>query len=126
MYQAMSLVIGCFTELYITLPSSILKTILALHDNIPAHCHPIGGNVLLHVLCSSLYTALIEFSKICETKVQNSSTSRVDVIDYELNFFDPNDIPATVTTLAEAICSIDEDNKHTSQIDDFFQLVKTK
>ncbi|KOX74977.1 hypothetical protein WN51_12661 [Melipona quadrifasciata] len=123
MYQAMSLVIGCFTELYVTLPPSILKTVLVLHDNIPAHCHPIGGNVLLHVLCSSLYTALIEFSEICETGIQDSSTTRE--IDYELNFFDPNDIPATVTTLAEAICSIDEDNKHTSQIDDFFQLVKT-
>ncbi|XP_026295976.1 uncharacterized protein KIAA0825 homolog isoform X3 [Apis mellifera] len=120
MYQAMSLVIGCFTELYVTLPLAILKTVLALNDNIPAHCHPIGGNVLLHVLCASLYTALIEFSKNCELKVEDSSTSK----DCELNIFNPNDISATVTTLAEAICSIDEDNKHTAQIDDFFQLVK--
>ncbi|OAD53553.1 hypothetical protein WN48_09770 [Eufriesea mexicana] len=122
MYQAMSLVIGCFTELYVTLPSAILKTILALNDNIPAHCHPIGGNVLLHVLCASLYTALIDYSKHCETEIQDDLTSRE--IDYELNFFDPNDISGTVIALAEAICSIDEDNKHTSQINDFFQLVK--
>ncbi|XP_043581466.1 uncharacterized protein LOC122567202 isoform X4 [Bombus pyrosoma] len=123
MYQAMSLVIGCFAELYVTLPPAILKTVLALQDNIPAHCHPIGGNVLLHVLCASLYTALIEFSKTCETKIHGDSTP--EGIDYlELNHFDPNDVSATVTTLAEAICSIDEDDKHTSQIDDFFQLVK--
>lgn len=122
MYQAMSLVIGCFTELYVTLPLAILKTVLALNDNIPAHCHPIGGNVLLHVLCASLYTALIEFSKNCEVKIEDNSTSK----DCELNIFNPNDISATVTTLAEAICSIDEDNKHTAQIDDFFQLVKKK
>ncbi|XP_060820395.1 uncharacterized protein LOC132909531 [Bombus pascuorum] len=123
MYQAMSLVIGCFAELYVTLPPAILKTVLALQDNIPAHCHPIGGNVLLHVLCASLYTALIDFSKTCKTKIQGDSPS--EGIDYsELNFFDPNDVSATVTTLAEAICSIDEDDKHTSQIDDFFQLVK--
>lgn len=125
MYQAMSLVIGCFAELYVTLPPAILKTVLALQDNIPAHCHPIGGNVLLHVLCASLYTALIEFSKTCETKMQGDSTSEgIDCL--ELNLFDPNDVSATVTTLAEAICSIDEDDKHTSQIDDFFQLVKKK
>ncbi|XP_076763082.1 uncharacterized protein LOC143430614 [Xylocopa sonorina] len=122
MFQAMSLVIGCFTELYVTLPPAILKTALALNDNIPAHCNPIGGNVLLHILCASLYTALIEFSKTCKTEVQVSPTFRE--IHYELNFFDPNDVSATVIALAEAICSIDEDNKHTSQIEDFFQLVR--
>ncbi|CAK9795962.1 Uncharacterized protein KIAA0825 homolog [Anthophora quadrimaculata] len=122
MYQAMSLVIGCFTELYVTLPPAILKTALALNDNIPAHCHPIGGNVLLHILCASLYTSLIEFSKNCNTEIPNDPTPQE--INYELNFFDTNDRSATLIALAEAICSIDEDYKHTSQIDDFFQIVK--
>ncbi|XP_076629595.1 uncharacterized protein LOC143345892 isoform X1 [Colletes latitarsis] len=121
-YQTMSLVIGCFTKLYETLPSAILKTAFVLNDNLPAHCHPIGGNVLLHILCASLYTALLKFSKHCKPEMQNSPT--VKRTNNELNFFDPNDTPAIVIALAEAICSIDEDNKHTSQIDDFFQLVK--
>ncbi|XP_076173521.1 uncharacterized protein LOC143149779 isoform X2 [Ptiloglossa arizonensis] len=121
-YQTMSLVIGCFAQLYVTLPSAILKTAFVLNDNIPAHCHPIGGNVLLHILCAALYTALLKFSKNCKQEMQNSSISKGT--NKELNFFDPNDTSAIVLTLAEAICSIDEDNKHTSQIDDFLQLVK--
>nr|XP_034174851.1 uncharacterized protein LOC117601773 [Osmia lignaria] len=122
MYQAMSLVIGCFAELYVTLPPAILNIALALNENIPAHCHPIGGNLLLHILCTSLYTALLEYSRISKAKVEDSP--RVQEVNYELNFFDPNDSSETLLALAEGICSIDEDNKHTSQIEDFFQLVK--
>lgn len=124
MYQAMSLVIGCFTELYVTLPVAILNIAFALNENIPAHCHPIGGNLLLHILCTSLYTALLEHSRISKAKVEDSPEIRE--INYELNCFDPNDSSETLLALAEGICSIDEDNKHTSQIEDFFQLVKDK
>nr|XP_003699217.2 PREDICTED: uncharacterized protein LOC100879507 [Megachile rotundata] len=122
MYQAMSLVIGCFTELYVTLPPAVLKTVLVLNEYIPAHCHPIGGNLLLHILCASLYTALLEYSKTCKEEEEKSSTFKE--MNYEMSFFDSSDSSAIVLALAEAICSIDEDNKHTSQIDDFFQLVK--
>lgn len=124
MYQAMSLVIGCFAELYAILPPVILKIALALDDNVPAHCHPIGGNVLLHILCVSLYSALLEFSKKCN--VETGNAPRPKEMDQELNFFDCNDTAGIVIALAEAICSIDEDDKHTAQIDDFLQLVKEK
>lgn len=67
---------------------------------------------------------MIDFSKSCENEIEKNSSSKE--VDRELNFFDPNDTAGTVITLAEAICSIDEDNKHTSQIDDFFQCVKEK
>ncbi|XP_015437868.1 PREDICTED: uncharacterized protein LOC107193012 [Dufourea novaeangliae] len=120
-YQAMSLVIGCFTELYVTLPIAILKTALALNDTVPAHCHPISGNVLFHILCVSLYTALLEFSTNCKLETKFSGSPKETY--RELNLFESSDTSSVVTTLAEAICSIDEDNKHTSQIDDFFQLV---
>ncbi|XP_053979954.1 uncharacterized protein LOC128877038 isoform X2 [Hylaeus volcanicus] len=121
-YQTMSLVIGCFAELYVTLPPSILKTAFVLNDNIPAHCHPIGGNVLLHILCASLYTALLNFSK--NRKPEVAKTPASDGSNNESNLFNSNDAATIVIALAEAICSIDEDNKHTSQIDDFFQRVK--
>ncbi|XP_076239255.1 uncharacterized protein LOC143182247 isoform X2 [Calliopsis andreniformis] len=120
-YQAMSLVIGCFAELHTTLPPPILKIALTLDDNIPAHCHPIGGNVLLHILCVSLYSALLEFSK-CNQETRDSSNFKET--DQELNFFDCANTSGIAIALAEAICSIDEDDKHTAQIDDFFQLVK--
>lgn len=120
----MSLVIACFAELYATLPPAILKTALALNDNIPAHCHPIGGNVLLHILCAALYAALLEFSKT--GSVEAGDRPAPVERDRELNFFDCNDKPGVAIALAEAICSIDEDDKHTAQIDDFFQLVKER
>nr|XP_033326396.1 uncharacterized protein LOC117220499 isoform X1 [Megalopta genalis] len=121
MYQAMSLVIGCFAELYITLPTTILKIALALNDNVPAHCHPIGGNVLFHILCTSLYSALFEFSGSCKLETDVDSPPKGTI--HELSLFESNDDSTIATILAEAICSIDEDNKHTSQIDDFYQLV---
>lgn len=124
MYQAMSLVIGCFAELHVTIPIVILKIALALNNNVPAHCHPIGGNILFHILCASLYSALLEFSVNYkpETKVRSDSRGT----HHELSLFEFDDDSIIATTLAEAICGIDEDNKHTSQIDDFFQLVNEK
>ncbi|XP_076296599.1 uncharacterized protein LOC143216906 isoform X1 [Lasioglossum baleicum] len=122
MYQAMSLVIGCFTELYLTLPTAILRIALALNNNAPAHCHPIGGNILFHILCTALYSALLEFSVNCKTKTKVSSLSGGTTREAS-SLFESNDDSTIAIAVAEAICGIDEDNKHTSQIDDFFLLV---
>ncbi|KAG7213003.1 hypothetical protein KM043_002340 [Ampulex compressa] len=121
-YQAMSLVIGCFAELYALLPVPILRTAFALNDNAPAHCRPIGGNVLLQILCASLYTTLLESSRRYARETQGTPVSEES--NRELSLFDPRDKAATTTALAEAICSIDEDNKHTAQIDAFVALVR--
>lgn len=121
-YQAMSLAIGCFAELYVTAPTPVLRAAFALNDNIPAHCRPIGGNVLLQVLCAALYSTLLDVS----TKGRNDVHGTPDSEDTccELSPFNPYNRSTAATALAEAICSIDEDNKHTSQIDSFLLLVK--
>ncbi|XP_018401787.1 PREDICTED: uncharacterized protein LOC108778955 [Cyphomyrmex costatus] len=121
-YQAMSLAIGCFAELYVTASTPVLRAAFALNDNIPAHCRPIGGNVLLQVLCAALYSTLLDVS----TKGKNEPHDTPGSGDTccELSPFNPYDRSAAATALAEAICSIDEDNKHTSQIDSFLLLVK--
>ncbi|XP_039311837.1 uncharacterized protein LOC105194760 isoform X2 [Solenopsis invicta] len=121
-YQAMSLAIGCFAELYVTASTPVLRAAFALNDNIPAHCRPIGGNVLLQVLCAALYSSLLDVS----TKGKNEShgTPGSEDTSCELSPFNPYDRSTAATALAEAICSIDEDNKHTSQIDSFLLLVK--
>ncbi|XP_043499356.1 uncharacterized protein LOC122522360 isoform X2 [Polistes fuscatus] len=87
MYQAMSLALACFTELHVTTPIAILRTALALNNNVPARCHPLDVNL-------------------------------------ESGSFNPHDKIAASNALAEAICSIDEDNKHTAQIDYFSQTIE--
>ncbi|XP_070150031.1 uncharacterized protein [Polyergus mexicanus] len=123
-YQAMSLAIGCFAELYVTASISVLRAAFALNDNIPAHCRPIGGNVLLQILCAALYSGLLDVSAKSERNdIHNTSNSSGDT-SCELSPFNPYDRSTAATALAEAICSIDEDNKHTAQIDSFLLLVK--
>lgn len=120
----MSLAIGCFAELYVTASTPVLRAAFALNDNIPAHCRPIGGNVLLQVLCAALYSTLLDVS----TKGKNESNDTPSSGDVccEMSPFNPYDRSTAATALAEAICSIDEDNKHTSQIDSFLLLVKDR
>ncbi|XP_072761296.1 uncharacterized protein [Anoplolepis gracilipes] len=122
-YQAMSLAIGCFAELYVTASTPVLRTAFALNDNIPAHCRPIGGNVLLQILCAALYSGLLDVSAKSERNGVRSTPSSGDT-SCELSPFNPYDRSTAATALAEAICSIDEDNKHTAQIDSFVLLVK--
>lgn len=118
----MSLAIGCFTELYVTASTPILRAAFALNDNIPAHCRPIGGNVLLQILCAALYSGLLDVS----AKSGSNDTPNSGNTSRELSPFNPYDRSTAATALAEAICSIDEDNKHTAQIDSFLLLVKDR
>lgn len=122
----MSLAIGCFTELYVTASTSVLRAAFALNDNIPAHCRPIGGNVLLQILCAALYSALLDVSAKSERKDIHGTPSSSEDTSCELSPFNPYDRSTAATALAEAICSIDEDNKHTAQIDSFLLLVKDR
>jgi len=120
----MSLAIGCFTELYVTASTPVLRIALALNRNIPAHCRPIGGNVLLQILCVALYSALLDVST--KDKSDRQDTSNSADTSCELSPFNPYDRSTAATALAEAICSIDEDNKHTAQIDSFLLLVRER
>lgn len=120
----MSLAIGCFTELYMTISISVLRVAFALNDNIPAHCQPIGGNVLFQLLCTALYSALLDVST--KDKKNSQVTPSSANTSCELSPFGSYDRLSAATALAEAICSIDEDNKHTAQIDSFLILVKQR
>jgi len=108
----------------VTASTPILRIALALNRNIPAHCRPIGGNVLLQILCVALYSALLDASTKDKSDRQDPSNS-ADT-SCELSPFNPYDRSTAATALAEAICSIDEDNKHTAQIDSFLLLVRER
>ncbi|KAK0163780.1 hypothetical protein PV328_002475 [Microctonus aethiopoides] len=121
-YQAMSIALACFAELYICVPITVLRIVQCMNKNIPAHCHPIGGSVILQVLCAALYSALYVVST-------NDSSEKLDIQETprslaESYSFDPHDRCASALALGEALCSIDEHNKHTDQIEDLHLLIE--
>ncbi|XP_043683631.1 uncharacterized protein LOC122636472 isoform X1 [Vespula pensylvanica] len=121
MYQAMSLALACFTELHVTTPMTILRTALTLNKNVPARCHPLGGSVLLQIFSAALYSSFLDIATNDQTDIQNKTSVEINL---ESGSFNPHDKIAASNALAEAICSIDEDNKHTAQIDYFTQVIE--
>ncbi|XP_024938115.1 uncharacterized protein LOC107265150 isoform X3 [Cephus cinctus] len=122
-YQTMSLTLTCLTELFVCIPVGILRTAFAIDENIPAHCHPLGGSVLLQILCSSLYSVLLKVSESSKKDAEDSPKTAVE-FNGEIGAFNPHDKSASAIALAEALCSIDEDNKHTSQIEILHNTIK--
>lgn len=117
-YQTMSLALACFGEQYICAPSGLLRTALKINENIPAHCHPIGGSVILQIMCSALYT---NFLKVKADAVTSSSTNEPS--QPIPGGLDRDDTISLAIALGEAICSIDEDDKHTLQIETLLDSV---
>lgn len=80
----------------------------------------LGGSVLIQTLFSALYTKLIEATKPGPIELHPVNVAKVD---NKIPIAEPASVPpkmsakATICNmLAEAICSIDEDNKHTDAI----------
>lgn len=98
-YQSMSLAISCFSEMWDCLPECIYRVTHALMEIMPTDIRPLGDNVLIQVLFAALYSKLLKVIQIAEEdKVANAEKI------------------AHCQRLAEAICFVDEDNKHTDQL----------
>uniref|UniRef100_A0A1A9ZA38 Uncharacterized protein n=1 Tax=Glossina pallidipes TaxID=7398 RepID=A0A1A9ZA38_GLOPL len=105
MYQAMSLALTCISEMWDCLPDGLYKVTSLLQDVIPVSTRPLSDSVLLQVMFAALYTELVKRAE-----------------QYEKN---SNDVKAALSyTISEAICSIDEDDKHTDQIELFLKQAK--
>lgn len=98
----MALAVSCLTEMLDCLPTALFVITSALGDIITTEVRPLGESVLIQTLFSALYTKLIETADkdAILNKEQSTALSKSSIC----------------TTLAEAICSIDEDNKHTESI----------
>ncbi|XP_063706631.1 uncharacterized protein LOC134835643 [Culicoides brevitarsis] len=104
-YQAMSLSISCFQEMWDGIPDCLFIVTSMLQEIIPADIRPLGDSCLVHVLYSALYTKLLENATgVNEEKFANKAS--------------------ICQTLAEAICAIDEDNKHTEKIQELLNQAK--
>lgn len=94
MYQAMSLSVSCFSEMWDCLPECIYRVTHALMEILPTEMRPLGDHVLIQTLFAALY------SKLLIVIAEEADAEKV----------------AHCQQLAEAICSVDEDNKHTDQL----------
>lgn len=143
MYQAMSIVLACFGQLWDCANPVISKVCLLIQDILPISVIPLGHSALLQVLISALYTELLEYSEVDvkksvkfenvldgNTKVEEEQKLKEgnsnELQKNSFGSFDGTDssVQSIALALAEALCSIDEDNKHTEQIDAFLQQAK--
>lgn len=140
MYQAMSLVLACFTQMWECVDPALSKIAFIIQDMLPIDVVPLRHSTLLQILISALYTELITKCKGKTYKVvkfatdQNTAQNENNVNQMRDLKADENravsldgvetSIESVALAVAEALCSIDEDNKHTEQIDEFLDLVK--
>jgi hypothetical protein len=81
-------------------------------------------------MCAALYSALTEISAITSDPTTQNDTrqkrlqTEVRLREMEISSFDPKDKSASAIALSEALCSIDEDNKHTAQIDNLLEVIR--
>lgn len=95
-------------EMWDAIPDCLYTVIMCIVEIIPADIKPLGDSVLIQILFCALYTKLLECSTLEE--VDND-------VPIVVNEGDPNVVIRSKRTicqvLAECICAIDEDNKHT-------------
>lgn len=147
MYQAMSIVLACFSQLWDCVNPVFAHIAALLQDILPLSVTPLGHSTLLQLLVSALYSELLKRSQEQKKSIKFSvdhtksevvangcekqpSTSNIekDAMEHKssITSFDGtiHTVESIALALAEALCSIDEDNKHTEQIEQFLDDVK--
>lgn len=107
----MALAISCLTEVLDCLPQNLFVITSTLGEIISTEIRPLGESVLMQTLFSALYTKFIE---VAENDTSNRTGETMALSKSSI-----------CTTLAEAICSIDEDNKHTESIQNLVTKAQT-
>lgn len=145
MYQAMSLVLACFVHQWDCISPVLPRIASLIQDILPVDVSPLRHSVLLQMLISALYTELISNGEADaqksikflndQTKMQEQNfVNKMQDTKADENFTSykslsqSDGVPASTESIAlavaEALCSIDEDNKHTEQIDEFLEYIK--
>lgn len=124
MYQAMSIVLGCYSQLWECIHQSIPLIASIIQDLLPGSVMPIGKSVILHILNAALYTELLTKSENIKKELRfvEATPAKEKSEDHKnsITSFDGTiNTPEAITlAIAEALCSIDEDNKHTEEINE--------
>lgn len=111
--QAMNLAISCLSEMWDCMPDCLYTVSSSLTDILPTDIKPLGASVLIQILFAALYTKLLE-----TIKIESEGADPVALAS------DESSKVSICNVLAEAICSIDEDHKHTEAIEKLIQLVR--
>ncbi|XP_060523495.1 uncharacterized protein LOC132700308 isoform X2 [Cylas formicarius] len=124
MYQAMSLILACLSQYWDVVNPCLPRIATLLQEVIPTETIPLANSVLMQILISALYTSLIDVVNeprrvSFEDTASVSSANRNEAAC-------SSSLAAVALAAAEALCSIDEDNKHTDQIDEFLDEVKSR
>lgn len=125
MYQAMALILACFSQFWDCIHLSLPQIANLLQEHIPTDVIPLNHSCLLQFLVSALYTHLLKKSEKGQPKeVKFAQTPKKEktVASFDATNSTPESIALAV---AEALCSIDEDNKHTDQIEELLEQVKS-
>lgn len=102
----MALMLSCLTEILECIPNNVFFMTAALGEVITTEIRPLGESVLVQTLCSALYTKLLAI-------VDNENVTAADQNNDPIPSLGKSSI---CSTLGEAICALDEDNKHTEGI----------
>ncbi|KAG5878260.1 hypothetical protein JTB14_026696 [Gonioctena quinquepunctata] len=128
MYQAMSLILACFSHFWNSIHPSLPKIAVLLQDQILTDTVPLNNSCLLQILVCAMYSELLKKSEPSKKKVriadgvQVSSSTGSHPTSFDAGSNSPE---AIALATAEALCSIDEDNKHTDHIEEFLEQVRT-
>ncbi|KAK9871526.1 hypothetical protein WA026_012898 [Henosepilachna vigintioctopunctata] len=130
MYQAMSIILVCFSYFWDCLDPNVLRFTNMIQDILPSDIIPLHHSVLLQTLVSALYSSLLvksmEKKRITLVSEKNNGDGDKEPISSVSTTFDGiNSSNSEIAlALAEGLCSIDEDNKHTDQIEEFLNQTK--
>ncbi|CAH0725268.1 unnamed protein product, partial [Brenthis ino] len=134
MYQTMSLCLSCISRTLDCIPRCFKNAAAILESTLPSQINPVGGSVLLQMLIIITYEELLKWAKketVKEKSVSNGDAHDMNVKQYKkskqarvvsfnrtASFDGSHSSPSSIAlAIAEALCSIDEDHKHTSEIE---------
>ncbi|XP_057670152.1 uncharacterized protein KIAA0825 [Diorhabda carinulata] len=118
MYQGMSIILACASQFWDYINPTLYRISSLLQEHILADIVPLNNSTLVQILVCSIYSYLLRKSREIKKEVRiEEITSMIAATN--------NPPEAIALAVAESLCSIDEDNKHTNQIDEFLSQVKS-
>ncbi|KAL0832981.1 hypothetical protein ABMA28_001105 [Loxostege sticticalis] len=140
MYQTMSLCLTCISRSLTSVPRSFTNACTVIEKTLPAHVNPVGGCVLLQMLVTVAYEEMLNWANKEAAKEKAATANgephnmgsksnrqrgkhvRIMSLSHtntssSLSFDGSHSSPSSIAlAIAEALCSIDEDDKHTQEI----------
>uniref|UniRef100_A0A2A4IW57 Uncharacterized protein n=1 Tax=Heliothis virescens TaxID=7102 RepID=A0A2A4IW57_HELVI len=151
MYQTMALCLSCISRSLDCVPRSFVNACSIIEGTLPSHINPVGGSVLLQMLVTVTYEEILKWAKEEAEKEKEASTANGEAHTMSAKSnrprakhvrivalgqtttstsqsFDGSHSSASSIALAvaEALCSIDEDDKHTRDIQLLIERAKRK